>query len=144
VSPVRTDGPWQLRASCAGQPPNIWHWAAGVGHGDAERARRICLDCPVRLHCGAAAVRDKDTHTIRAGFDLTTREGRDALGEWVDDPTGPTPPLRRGSAITATHCRRCRKPFRPPGPRVPGHVLHSGHGLCGTCYRFEHITRRPR
>lgn len=45
---VNTDHTWEVDALCAGIDPTLWFPAAGE---DNLVAKRICLECPVRVRC---------------------------------------------------------------------------------------------
>ena len=53
---IRTGGdPWWRRAACAGQPWSLFFHEGGSNKSDdtifADRAKRVCIQCPVRRPC---------------------------------------------------------------------------------------------
>lgn len=63
---------WEADAVCARVDPDLWFPAIGES---AAPARRLCLTCPVRTECLAAAMAEEagqHRHGIRGG--LTARE----------------------------------------------------------------------
>lgn len=62
---------WQDRAVCAGHgDPDLW-FPDGEGakaQRQAERAKRLCVGCPVRPQCLAGALADLPADGVWAGY----------------------------------------------------------------------------
>ncbi|WP_396653537.1 WhiB family transcriptional regulator [Microbacterium sp. WCS2018Hpa-9] len=58
---------WMTAARCATTDPELWF----PRHGDlptAERAKKICRECPVRAQCLEFALRTNQREGIYAGY----------------------------------------------------------------------------
>lgn len=65
---------WQDLAACADDPhPECWTPGRG-DHDHIARAKSVCLACPVRGECLAAALADREFWTIRGGLTPNERK----------------------------------------------------------------------
>lgn len=77
--PRVVDADWQHRAICVGEDVNTFFpEPGGSGNAAAARAKRICLNCPVRRDCLAAALIEEAGERllfgIRGGLSQLERE----------------------------------------------------------------------
>jgi WhiB family redox-sensing transcriptional regulator len=69
-----TDHAWMRTASCRGRPPGEFFPSDGVG---VERAKKLCVQCPVRLECLEYALSYRIDHGVWGG--CSERERRRIL-----------------------------------------------------------------
>lgn len=102
-------GSWARQARCANAPdPEIFF--PGRGPGEADAAKAVCADCPVRRECLQYALRAPEEHGVWGGLDEKERadliqRGQSAAGRPTRTPCSATrartsPGPRRGPAIT--------------------------------------------
>lgn len=116
---------WTRLAACLGLPDDLFFPDDDGGGNHALEAKKVCVDCPVRLKCLDYAIRTRTEHGIWGGFGRDTRlhlarvratgnalayhlalaEETDALARqihgWEDDrPEAP-----------AVDCKRCGAPI---------------------------------
>lgn len=71
---------WQQHAACRGMKVDVFYGQPGSSAKPAQAVLDMCIECPVRLDCGATLVREEvnndpnTIHGIRAGFAAKTRE----------------------------------------------------------------------
>lgn len=63
---------WRARAACLGNDPTLFVEGEDAARGTDETARQeyalaICGYCPVKAHCLAEAVRERNVGVIRGG-----------------------------------------------------------------------------
>ncbi|MGW1893425.1 WhiB family transcriptional regulator [Streptomyces sp. NPDC002004] len=72
---------WQMHASCRGLDSTLFFHPAderGEDHAQrVQRAKRICLGCPVRVQCLEHALKAREMYGVWGG--LTERERRSLL-----------------------------------------------------------------
>jgi WhiB family transcriptional regulator, redox-sensing transcriptional regulator len=69
-----TDHAWMRTASCRGRPPSDFFPSDGVG---VERAKKLCVQCEVRLECLEYALSYRIDHGVWGG--CSERERRRIL-----------------------------------------------------------------
>lgn len=76
------DRAWMALAACRGYDPETWFPGEGRGPRDTTRARRICVDCPVRQQCADYAIATSANYGIWGGLTVNQRNriARDRAG----------------------------------------------------------------
>lgn len=106
---------WRNAATCAGLDGELWF---PVGNdADTSFPRRVCLECPVRWQCGAAALEAGESEGIWAGYWMKRRREREALERALPAVAARIP---RGV------CQECGEDYAPNA---------SDTGRCGPCVR---------
>ena len=62
--------PWQASALCAQTDPEFWYPDKG---GNGKRAKKVCVQCPVREECLEAAIVGKETYGVWGGTSRADR-----------------------------------------------------------------------
>lgn len=70
--------PWQLRAACRDEDPDLF-WPTDSDLPGQAAAIRICARCPVRPECGALADAHRETDGIWGGSTRNQRGGATRL-----------------------------------------------------------------
>jgi WhiB family transcriptional regulator, redox-sensing transcriptional regulator len=81
---------WRARAACRDEDPDLFAPASYEGRGaaQAEEAKAMCVDCPVKGECLAEAIKQGDDVTVRGGMTPDERRAlrrsglRPEPGEW--------------------------------------------------------------
>ncbi|WP_242882648.1 WhiB family transcriptional regulator [Actinomadura litoris] len=105
---------WEDLASCAGMGTNMFfpNESGWSGAEQAERAKAICRDCPVRAECLAMAMADADLrgiwggttwHERKAAREVANEAARDAVRRRAARTKAPEQPRhnRRAAALVA-------------------------------------------
>ena len=155
---------WMDRAACRGTDLDLW-FPTGPSRAADDRAKAVCIGCPVRTDCAEAAFRTGDIdYGIRAG--MTSAERQQARRRWT--ATGRVAPVRLASDDCETKkgvqahrrrrevCARCeawqerqearaRERSRHCGSRW-GYQLHgkAGERACSACMEAERAYQRER
>lgn len=58
------DTSWMAQGNCANEPPDRFFPSDGVG---VEKAKKVCLDCPVTEPCLEYALRNRIEHGVWGG-----------------------------------------------------------------------------
>lgn len=58
------DTTWMATGNCATKPPDLFFPSDGVG---VERAKKVCIDCPVTDQCLEYALRNRIEHGVWGG-----------------------------------------------------------------------------
>ena len=106
---------WRHAATCRELDGELWFPAAN--DADTSLPRRVCLDCPVRWECGAAALQAGESEGIWAGYWMKHKREREALERALPDVLARTP---QGV------CQECGLDYTPNA---------SDTGRCGACVR---------
>lgn len=65
---------WFDQAECR-NPLNDPIWFDGETEENINRAKRICIQCPVRIECGQYAIANDERHSIWGGMTPDQRKG---------------------------------------------------------------------
>jgi WhiB family redox-sensing transcriptional regulator len=65
---------WMAEGNCADKPPSLFFPSDGVG---VDVARRVCMDCPVKVPCLEYALENRIDHGVWGG--TSERERRRIL-----------------------------------------------------------------
>jgi WhiB family redox-sensing transcriptional regulator len=67
---------WRDEAACLDYDPELWFPAGQTGawSAQADEAKAICRDCPVRAQCLSWALATRQNHGIWGGMDETERK----------------------------------------------------------------------
>ncbi len=113
-----TDHAWMRTASCRGRPPGEFFPSDGVG---VERAKKLCVQCPVRLECLEYALELPDR---------PRRVGRVLRARAAPHPAPPAPHPRRHHRLTPA-----REPVGRPAARGrSGDAQELGHAVHGVVH----------
>ena len=69
-------GGWRTRAACRGMEPDLFFPHGETAHEAVEqttRAKKVCTDCPVRLHCLLYALASHPQDGIWGGLTASQR-----------------------------------------------------------------------
>lgn len=82
---------WRDDAACIAHDPELFFPIGTVGPAleQAERARQVCRDCPVKLPCLEAALRIGADHGIWGGLDEHERRALRPIAERRTQPSAP-------------------------------------------------------
>lgn len=75
---VETDVSWQEKAGCKGHPANLFFLDSANGvtthyRRALEKARQVCVKCPVMNECYNYAVQAKEQYGVWGGVDFQVR-----------------------------------------------------------------------
>ncbi|RDI13486.1 transcription factor WhiB [Rhodococcus sp. AG1013] len=100
---------WRDRAACLDHDPELW-FADSRRPLDRERAKQICLSCPVIAQCGQWATESGQQHGIWAATDRTPPASPDTHckngHEWTEATTYWN--RQPGNRKPTRTCRMCR------------------------------------
>ena len=103
--PTLTPSGFLARAACAGHPNAEWWFAAPSESRNAEKARRICDGCPVKLQCRQWALDNNEREGIWGGLNV---EERDNYGMAGTPYAPPKPDGRRLHGHRAKYQQGCK------------------------------------
>lgn len=120
--------PWRSYALCGQVDPELW-FPFNNRKSQADRAKRICGDCPVQNECLSEALRNGDEYGIWGG--CTAMERR-----------------RLSRSMAATHLRKPPDSVQPCGTKAAYARHHRNQEtpckLCREAHNLYELRRRSR